>query len=148
MRQKRKHFGHILYFWEYFLKEFDHILIILAFGRPPVRRIRATTMDNNAQTSLRGKRGAELPLGRRYAMAVEMVMARTINVFSIPIFFSTLFCPWERVEIRPFLGRLIFFQPLTHAGSCIWEKNKNRDPAKKKTPRISRNKTPTLPFHG
>ena len=37
----------------------------------PVRHNRATTMDGDAQATPRGKRGAEVQLGRRRDMAVN-----------------------------------------------------------------------------
>ena len=86
----------------------------------------------------RCKRGVEVTLGRRYAMAVEIALSIPPGNERVPLFFALLrpFSPLEKGLNTAVLGPTDFFRPLTHAG--WWTKKKKRD-STQKTPKISKN---------
>ena len=59
---------------------------------------------------------------KRLGTFSHLVTTRTNDIFYF--FFTSVFFPWKRGEIRPCLGRLFLFQPLAHAGLCANKKER------------------------
>ena len=86
------------------------------FTAPNLAHRHHITMDLPPSTPPPRRKGGELSLGRRTAIALEVALAKSPSddeddYFFFFFFFPTLSFPWGRGEIRPFWGRPNFFRP-------------------------------------